>query len=50
MARKKEDLVLQYERVLARVSIPFSGLGVLVYICAFFFLLVVGGALMVVLM
>ena len=48
MARRKEDLVLEYERVLARVSVPFSGLGVLVYICAFFFLLVVGGALMVV--
>ena len=48
MTRRKEDSVLEYERVLLRVSVPFSGLGVLVYICAFFFLLVVGGALMVV--
>ena len=48
MTRRKEDSVLEYERVLLRVSVPFSGLGVLVYICVFFFLLVVGSALMVV--
>ena len=48
MARRKEDSVLEYERVLARVLVPFSGFGMLVYICTFFFLLFVGGALMVV--
>ena len=48
MPRRKEDSVLGYERVLVRVSIPFLGLGVLVYICTCFFLLTVGGALMVV--
>ena len=48
MARRKEDSILEYERVLARVSVPFSSLGVPVYICACFFLLAIGGALMVV--
>jgi len=48
MARRKEDSILESKRVLARVSVPFLGLGVLVYIRACFFLLAISGALMVV--
>ena len=49
LEEKKKIQYLECERVWARISVPFLGLGVLVYICACLFLLAVGGALMVVL-
>ena len=48
LEEKKKIQYLECERVWARISVPFLGLGVLVYICACLFLLAVGGALMVV--
>ena len=46
--KRKEDSMQMYKGILVRVFSTSSGLGVLVYICACFFILAIGGVLMVV--
>ena len=46
--KSKEDSMPKYEGIFVRVFSTSLSLGVLVYICACFFLLAVGGVLMVV--
>ena len=46
--KRKEDSMPVYKGILVRVFSTSSGLGVPVYICACFFILAVGGVLMVV--